>query len=183
MPTVHSHPKMLRLVCALVFATSGAALTACGGDASGGEEPTSSNQATSTEPDTFAASGTAALTSEEITVPEFSKCLFSPKTSSPLSCKTKKGMECSGRNQYSDLAEGAQVRVQDSTGEVVALGELGPGTLSKGGGLISGESSCLFPFEVPDVPDTGSIYGIQVETSDLVNFTIDEAGALELTLA
>jgi hypothetical protein len=63
---------------------------------------------------------------------------------------------------YSDISDGAQVAVADSTGKTLALGELSGGTY--------GPDGIVFSFHVDDVPDA-DIYSIEVTHRGAVKFS------------
>ena len=64
------------------------------------------------------------------------------------------GSECWGTGGYSDISTGAQVRVSDGAGEVIAVGELQPSGYDFG--------SCEFTFAVTRVPAGERFYEIEV---------------------
>jgi len=82
---------------------------------------------------------------------------------------------CRGFRDESDISSGATVTVYDSTGQVVALGALGQGTLS---GL-----ACEFPFEV-DAPSGSNSYTVEVARRGKLTFGAAEVenGPVALTL-
>ncbi|GAA3217868.1 hypothetical protein ACFP63_08880 [Oerskovia jenensis] len=57
--------------------------------------------------------------------------------------------QCTAHSSYSDIEEGVQVSISDSTGKVVGVGNLEPGTMLT--------SDCAWKFRV-DVPAGGGFY-------------------------
>lgn len=84
---------------------------------------------------------------------------------------------CYGLGGYSDIRQGAQVKVTDAAGKVVGLGDLGAG--QQVGSLLEG---CAFTFGVVGVPADGDIYGVEVTNRGIVQFKKADAGSLSLTL-
>ena len=80
---------------------------------------------------------------------------------------------CYGLGGYSDIRQGAQVKVTDAAGKVVGLGDLGAG--QQVGSLLEG---CAFTFGVVGVPADGDIYGVEVTNRGIVQFKkADASGA------
>lgn len=77
---------------------------------------------------------------------------------------------CMGDGGYSDISAGTAVNVYDSSGAVVAVGEL-----SRGRGSYS--SGCTFSFSVPDVPTGERFYQVEISHRGKMNLTADEAEA------
>ncbi len=77
------------------------------------------------------------------------------------------GSSCSGSYGYDDIDAGAEVRIKDESGTLVATGTLEPGTFD---GLY-----CVFPFTVEDVP-TAKYYEISAgnDSRGGVHFTPKE---------
>jgi hypothetical protein len=64
------------------------------------------------------------------------------------------GKVCQGTKGYSDIHDGAEVVIHDSTGKVIATGELDEGV---GSGVIADFARmCTFHFTVRDVPRRSS---------------------------
>lgn len=61
---------------------------------------------------------------------------------------------CSGHSEYTEIKEGVQVSVLDSSGKVVALGALGPGQQMNG--------DCGWVFSIDNVPAGGGFYSVEV---------------------
>lgn len=66
------------------------------------------------------------------------------------------GDSCDATDGYTDIASGAEVDVVDGSGKVLAIGNLAAGKVG------ADTASCVFTFEVPDVPMGLSIYGVKV---------------------
>lgn len=77
---------------------------------------------------------------------------------------------CQGNGGYSDIGPGTAVNVYDSSGAIVAVGELGAGRGSYSAG-------CAFSFSVPDVPTGERFYQVEVSHRGKMNLTEDEAQA------
>lgn len=77
------------------------------------------------------------------------------------------------------MDEGAQVRITDADGTVIALGSLDAGIARQPFEGVIGTSRCEFTFAVSDVPDDG---GIEVTHRGVVQFTRDQASSIALTL-
>lgn len=85
------------------------------------------------------------------------------------------GTTCSGKGGFADITGGAQVKISDASGKVVALGELETGaTLTF--------TDCYFSFSVDGVPDSGDIYGVEVANRSVIQFRKADAESIELTL-
>lgn len=85
------------------------------------------------------------------------------------------GSTCIGIDGYDDMRSGASVVVYDSTGKKVAIGELDAGEVATG-------SSCVFAFEVDDVPADGDIYSVEVANRGDVPFKRAEAQEITVSL-
>lgn len=85
------------------------------------------------------------------------------------------GGTCEGTSGYDDLAGGAQVTVRDADNKTVALGTL------KVGHPVTG-SSCVFEFQIDDVPDSGDLYSVEVSHRGQVSFKKADAGSLDLSV-
>ena len=83
---------------------------------------------------------------------------------------------CKGVRGYDDMGEGTTVIVYDSTGQSVAVGALGQGTLT---GL-----ACRFPFDVENVPAGSGSYSVEVSHRGKLTFGADQAqnGPIAMTL-
>lgn len=126
-------------------------LAGCGGQA--GETPTPTVEPT---PETFDAIGTLTL---------------------PKGYGWEGGTSnCWGKGGFSDITQGAQVKVSDSSGDVIAFGGLMKGQYETGSG-------CVFGFMVVDVPDKGDgIYGIEISSRGVYQFKKADAEDLALKL-
>lgn len=76
---------------------------------------------------------------------------------------------------FSDLTKGADVKIRDSNGKVVGIGEL------KGGTRFS-PARCKFDFTIDDVPEGDSIYSIEVAHRGEVPFKRADAESLSLSM-
>lgn len=84
---------------------------------------------------------------------------------------------------YSDIRNGAQVKVSDGGGTVVTVGSLGEGkptsplgydeTVEAGGYT----NRCEFPFSIAGVPADLPVYGIEVSQRGAVMFNKDQVGS------
>lgn len=86
----------------------------------------------------------------------------------------QQGEPCYGTGPYKDMNAGAQVKVFDAQGAVVATGELREGRWGVG---------CVFPFSVKDVPESNMIQ-VEVGNRGKVPFDLDAVknGGVKLTL-
>lgn len=85
---------------------------------------------------------------------------------------------CHGLRAYSDLGPGRQVTVYDQNGALIATGSLGQG-------MYSGNEWCVFPIEVPGVPDGRGSYTVAVgEDRGKLTYSQDQAknGQVSMTL-
>jgi hypothetical protein len=84
--------------------------------------------------------------------------------------------ECAGDGGYDDIAEGTQVTVYSSTGEVLATGSLGTSVYA--GGV------CEFEITVKSVPSGHDFYQVEVSHRGKIAVSDKEAraGATSLTL-
>ncbi|MFI5713380.1 hypothetical protein [Kribbella sp. NPDC051620] len=92
-----------------------------------------------------------------------------------MSSEQAMGGACVTDDGYSDISSGAQVRVEDSAGKVIALAALqaghvsevfGPGTAVEGMAYL-----CVFGFTVNDVPAEEKIYSVEVTHRGKISFT------------
>lgn len=92
------------------------------------------------------------------------------------------GKFCEGEwdKGYGDIVYGMQLTIVDSSGDAVALGSLGEGRAADP--WHYGTRECVFPFEISGVPDSGTIYGITMGDRGTVNFSIEEADNLQITI-
>jgi hypothetical protein len=161
--TKEPHVSVLSLSVPFVLI---AALTACGSDGGGGaDSPDGASQTTATEsvePESFAASGVFVLHG----------------TGDESYGWNKEGSPCEGQGGYSDIVEGSQVVITNSSGEAIALGALGPGSTVEDNAWYQ----CHFSFAVEDVPADGTIYGVEISGRGSVPFSMDDADALALEL-
>ena len=87
------------------------------------------------------------------------------------------GQSCSGSGGYSDIAPGAQVKVSDASGAVVAIGELGNGFARKTYEQLP-PNVCQFAIVMDDIPDGGDgIYGVEVANRGVINFKKEGSSA------
>lgn len=114
-----------------------------------------------TEPETFILTGTMTLTD----------------SSGILGAHFTLGSTCMGDGGYGDIAPGAQVTIYDNTGTMLAIGELGDGSVIRLG-------ECTFTFEVPNVPAGHNLYQIEVSHRGKIAFTEQDGklGLVSLTL-
>lgn len=89
---------------------------------------------------------------------------------------TGSGGGCLGGGGYDDIVPGAQVVIRDSTGATVAVDQLEPGTKT------DSYVTCVFPFEVQDVPSGKGPYSVEVSHRGEISFNEDDAGDLHFTL-
>lgn len=92
------------------------------------------------------------------------------------------GAQCGGIGGYSDIQAGTQVRITDAIGTVVAIGNLDAGIAVDTVPQSSGTDTCRFSFDVADVPDSGTVYGVEVAHRGVVSFPRAQAGAVRLKL-
>ncbi|MBK8461878.1 MAG: hypothetical protein IPL36_02100 [Nigerium sp.] len=122
--------------------------------------------ACSPEPRAFTASGTLIL----------AQASFVSDISAP----------CEGKDGYADIRRGAQVKISDGSGKVIAIGALGAGKGSSVGNVGAYNrqaiTHCTFVFEVKDVPAGEAIYGVEVSRRGVINFTAENADMIALTL-
>ncbi|WP_018682167.1 hypothetical protein [Actinokineospora enzanensis] len=92
---------------------------------------------------------------------------------------TGTGTSCEGRGGYKDVRRGAAVTVYSSTGEVLAVGELGASRFT--GNALAGDCAITFGVTVPDGHD---IYQVEVTHRGKVAVTAADArnGHANLTL-
>lgn len=141
--------------CAALLLVIGV-LGGCGSDpAEPAGEPSQAPE-TTTEPETFDASGVLRLTDGDYVTSDV-------------------GDPCQGLGGFSDMHEGAPVTVLDASGQQVGLGELGPGRLEKGW-------TCAFGFTVPGIPSADTLFSIEVAGRGGVTFGEAEAHSLSLNL-
>lgn len=74
------------------------------------------------------------------------------------------GGTCRGDGGYTDIRQGAQVVVTDSTGETLGIAHLEPGSWVG--------AHCELPFAV-DVPGGSDFYGLQVASRNVVQYEAD----------
>lgn len=89
---------------------------------------------------------------------------------------------CTGTGGYADIRYGAQVRVTDATGAVVALGALSAGEPHDRFPEVPKADQCRFRFEVSGVPESGNLYGVEVAHRGIVSFARTDATNVQLTL-
>lgn len=75
---------------------------------------------------------------------------------------------CRGTGGYSDLAQGAQVVVQDGSGTTLAIGQLDAGI---GESYVAPYGACQFGFTVPGAPAGKGFYRIEISHRGAVNYT------------
>lgn len=82
---------------------------------------------------------------------------------------------CWGTGGYSDIAAGAQVRISNASGKIVAVGELEPSSYQTG--------ECEFSFEVTSVPKGEKYYEIEISHRGALTYSeaeMQEELALQL---
>jgi hypothetical protein len=84
---------------------------------------------------------------------------------------------CRGTNGYDDIQEGAGVVVYNADGKKIGLGRLDAGEPGAYANV-----QCSFDFTVSDVPESGSIYSVEVASRGEVSFDRDQADDVELSL-
>ena len=94
----------------------------------------------------------------------------------------EEGNECSGIDGYNDMSGGTQVKVSDSAGKVIGLGELEPGVARQTNEGQQGTNVCVFDFTVSDVPEGDGIFGVEVSHRGVIQFTRADADEVLLTL-
>lgn len=138
---------------ALIFAATAALLAGC----------SSTNRAPTPTPTDFDVHGTLSL--------------------SKIAIYGTDGDPCTGSGGYSDIASGAQVKVTDNSGSVVAIGSLNSGLSHQTNSGMDGTNVCVFSFDVFNIPiRDSSIYGIEVTHRGVIQFTRDDANDISLTL-
>lgn len=92
----------------------------------------------------------------------------------------KEGGTCKGTGGFSDIQDGAQVKVTGPTGEVLGLGELKLGAPHALGARVA----CVYGFSVAKVPTGKGFYGIEISHRGVVQYPESEvfSGDLSLTL-
>ncbi|MFG1846787.1 hypothetical protein [Micromonospora carbonacea] len=83
---------------------------------------------------------------------------------------------CAGMGGYDDIAGGTQVLVTDPAGVNLAVGALDDGQPVIDPDDDSRATSCLFEFEVPNVPSGKGIYGIEVGRRGKVQYKEADLG-------
>ncbi|HEY9251559.1 MAG TPA: hypothetical protein VIP06_02790 [Nocardioides sp.] len=85
------------------------------------------------------------------------------------------GNSCDTDGGYSDIRRGAQVTVRDGDGKVLALGELGWGSVY----AVQADKAtqCRFEFTVAKVPDSKEFYSVEVSHRGEVRFDRDKLNA------
>ena len=94
------------------------------------------------------------------------------------------GEPCFTSGGYGDIKTGAQVRVTNASGEVVALSELLGGVAEDNYPQLPGADVCSFVFVVGNIPgEDGDIFGVEVANRGSVSFKADgEMTSVSLTL-
>lgn len=92
------------------------------------------------------------------------------------------GTACQGEGGYDDVVGGAQVKILDATGAVIAFGNLSSGMSVQLFDVKTGSSHCRFTFSVLGVPAKGDIYGVEVAQRGVVQFQKSNAEKLQLSL-
>lgn len=87
------------------------------------------------------------------------------------------GSSCSGSfgQGYDDIAPGMDVTIRDADGTKVGIGETSAGRVIKG-------QVCRFDFSVPDIPDKGTVYSVEIANRGEVNFNRADADDIIVTL-
>lgn len=87
---------------------------------------------------------------------------------------------CWGRGGYDDIRGGAQVVVTDADGVTVGVGRLIDGDPTV---YDDRASSCVFRWEIPNVPDGSSFYAVEISHRGKVQFSrADITRSISLTL-
>lgn len=94
------------------------------------------------------------------------------------------GDPCVGEGGFADIQPGAQIKVSDASGTIIALGELGNGFARDSFPSVRGTDICQFAIAVTEIPDGGDgIYGVEVASRGVINFEKVGPGAtVALTL-
>jgi hypothetical protein len=144
----------------------------------------SRDAANTEEPATFTVSGEIALIDDDMQNPSFDRILY--RCNFDETCSQPAGEPCAaGSGGYADIASGTQVTVTDGDGTVIAIGTLGDGVTPHTPDVWAGDweyPPCLFPFTIEGVPDSGTIYGIEVSHRGVIQFSEDEAQSLSFSL-
>lgn len=84
---------------------------------------------------------------------------------------------CAGRGAHDDITAGTKVVVTDNTGATVAVGALDQGqpVLNPDDGTRA--ESCMFTFEIADVPSGRGFYGVEVSNRGKVQFKEADLGS------
>ncbi len=94
----------------------------------------------------------------------------------------KDNAPCTGKGGFADIQTGAQVKVSDPTGKLLALGELkGPSYAHNFGGRVG----CLWVISIDDVPTGRGFYGIEISHRGVIQYPESEVFAalgVDLTL-
>lgn len=77
---------------------------------------------------------------------------------------------CVGRAAHDDIAANTQVLVTDPAGTNLAIGQLGAGQPVMNPDDATRADSCMFTFDIPNVPSGKGIYGIEVSNRGKVQF-------------
>lgn len=83
------------------------------------------------------------------------------------------GQPCAVDGGHADIRAGAQVVVTDASGETLALGRLGGGTLQLPDPGVWGTRSCAFPFTV-QAPGGHAFYGVEVTHRGVLRYTDEQ---------
>jgi hypothetical protein len=91
--------------------------------------------------------------------------------------------DCYGEDGFDDLQTGTQVVIRDASGDTVAIGELGIGTIPQKFRMGSLTIACSWTFAVEDVPSGSTAYSVEVSHRGEVAFKESEANNLGLSLS
>lgn len=130
--------------------------------------------APSSPPDTHTLRGSVSLSASGATLGDYLRSIEGAGNSDGV---------CRGAGGYEDLGEGTQVVVRNESGEVIATGALGAGSLP-----LSEDNSptttsydwspCTFPIEVTDVPDA-EFYTVEVSHRGGLTYSAAELEGLD----
>lgn len=85
------------------------------------------------------------------------------------------GMGCWGTGGYDDMQEGASVVVYGANGDKIAVGSLGAGHRD-------GPVTCIFDFEVTDVPADDKVMSVEISHRGEYTFKVEDSESIHLSL-
>ena len=83
---------------------------------------------------------------------------------------------CTGTGGYDDIDADTTVVVTDNAGTTVAIGKLGAGQPVRDPDDPSRAQTCMYTFDIPNVPSGRHFYGIEVGHRGRVQFTEAQLG-------